>query len=92
MARAMGVSRVIVPTDVPIAVETKQATTKITTTAILGGVTESIKYATLSAELLPTTPTKMPASIKMRSIVIMFLSPTPVPIISNFSSSLLPFV
>ena len=42
-ATAIGVIRVIVPTEVPIAVETKQETMKSTTTASRGGVTESIK-------------------------------------------------
>ena len=42
-ATAMGVSRVIVPTLVPIAVDTKQAATNRTATANSAGIRESIK-------------------------------------------------
>ena len=76
-ATAIGVISVIVPTDVPMAVDTKQATTKSTATANLAGISDSIKYATLSALLLPTTPTKVPATRKISSIVIIFLSAMP---------------
>ena len=85
-AAAIGVRRVIVPTEVPIAVETKHATTNRTATANRAGMIDSIKYATLSALLLPTTPTKVPAVRKISSIVIIFLSPIPRPMISSFSS------
>ena len=87
-AAAIGVRRVIVPTEVPIAVETKHATTNRTATANRAGMIDSIKYATLSALLLPTTPTKVPAVRKISSIVIIFLSPIPRPMISSFSSKL----
>ena len=40
---AMGVSRVMVPTLVPMAVETKQATRNSTATANLGGMMCSMK-------------------------------------------------
>ena len=66
-ATAIGVSNVIVPTEVPIAVDTKQATIKRTATAYRAGINPSIKYATLSALLLPTTPTKVPAVKKIKS-------------------------
>ena len=81
-AMPMGVISVMVPTDVPIAMETRQATTKSTTTANRAGIRDSMKYATLCAELLPTTPTKMPASMKISSMIMMFLSPTPEAMIS----------
>ena len=84
---AMGVISVIVPTDVPMAVETKQLTTKSTATANRGGITDSRKYATLSALLRPTTPTKIPAAMKIRIMVTMFLSPMPLPIRTILSSN-----
>ena len=74
---AMGVSNVIVPTEVPMAVEIKQLTTNSTATPNWGGMTLSMKYATLCALERPTTPTKAPAARKISSIVMMFLSPTP---------------
>ena len=46
-ATAIGVKRVIVPTDVPIARDTKQLTTKSTITANRAGIIDNIKYATL---------------------------------------------
>ena len=85
-AAAIGVISVIVPTLVPIAVDTKHATIKSTTTENRAGIIESIKYATLSALLLPTTPTNTPAVRNIRSIVIIFLSASPPAIISSFSS------
>ena len=87
-ATAIGVISVIVPTLVPIATETNALTTKRTRTENLAGIIESIKYATLSALLLPTTPTKMPAAMKIKIMVMIFLSPTPFPISSNFWSKL----
>ena len=86
-ATAIGVNNVIVPTEVPIATDTKQATTNKTATENLAGISVSIKYATLSALLLPTTPTNEPAARKINSIVIIFLSPTPCAIISSFLSN-----
>ena len=86
-ASEIGVISVIVPTDVPMATETNALTTKRTKTENLAGIMESIKYATLSALLLPTTPTKIPAAMKIRIIVIMFLSPTPLAITSSLSSN-----
>ena len=86
-ATAIGVRSVIVPTDVPIAVDTKQATTNKTTTANLVGISPSIKYATLSALLRPTTPTNVPAVRKISSIVMIFLSASPCAISSSFSSN-----
>ena len=85
-AAAIGTRSVIVPTEVPIATETKQATTNKTATENLAGISVSIKYATLSALFLPTTPTKDPAARKIKSIVMMFLSPTPCAMISSFLS------
>ena len=87
-AAAIGVNKVIVPTEVPIATDTKQATTNNTATENLAGIKLNIKYATLSALLLPTTPTKEPAARKIKSIVIIFLSPTPCAITSSFLSKL----
>ena len=81
----MGVSSVMVPTDVPMAVEIKQATTNSTATANLGGMMDSMKYATLCAPLRPTTPTNAPAARKIRSIVMMLGSPRPRPMIVSFS-------
>ena len=40
---AMGAIKVMVPTEVPMAVETKQATTNSTATANRGGIRSSIK-------------------------------------------------
>ena len=74
---AIGVINVIVPTDVPMATDTKQATTNNTATENLAGISDNMKYATLSALLLPTTPTNAPAVKKIRSIVIIFLSSKP---------------
>ena len=85
-AAAMGVRRVMVPTEVPIATDTKQATINSTDTENLAGIKLSIQYATLSALLLPTTPTKEPAARKIKSIVMIFLSPTPCAMISSFLS------
>ena len=87
-ATAIGAIRVIVPTEVPIARDTKALTTKSTRTANLAGIKESRKYATLSALLLPTTPTKIPATMKISTMVIIFLSPTPLAITANLSSNL----
>ena len=42
-AAAIGVINVIVPTEVPIAVDTKQATINNTATANLAGISDSIK-------------------------------------------------
>jgi len=42
-SRAMGVMRVMVPTEVPMAVETKQATTNSTATANRAGIRLSMK-------------------------------------------------
>ena len=80
-ATPIGVRSVIVPTDVPIAVETKHATTNRTATENLAGMILSIKYATLSALLRPTTPTNIPAVRNMSSMVIIFLSVSPFAII-----------
>ena len=80
-ATAIGVISVIVPTEVPIAVDTKHATANNTATAYSPGITDNIKYATLSALLLPTTPTNTPAVRNIRSIVIIFLSAIPFAII-----------
>ena len=88
IATAMGVISVIVPTDVPIAVETKQLTTKSTKTANCGGTIESRKYATLSAQPRPTTPTNIPARRNISSMVIMFLSHIPCPINDSLFSKL----
>ena len=85
-AAAIGTSKVIVPTEVPIATETKQATTNNTATENLAGISVNIQYATLSALLLPTTPTKEPAARKISSIVMIFLSPTPRAMSSSFLS------
>ena len=87
-ARAIGVISVMVPTEVPMARETKQLTPNSTITAKRAGITERRKYATLSALSLPTTPTKMPATIKIRIMVTIFLSPTPCAITESFSSKL----
>ena len=76
-ATAMGTISVIVPQEVPMAVETKQEATNSTATAVHAGVTESRKYATASALERPVTPTNTPAARKIRIIVMMFLSPTP---------------
>ena len=57
-AAAIGVSRVMVPTEVPIATDTKQATINSTDTENLAGIRLSIQYATFSALLLPTNPYK----------------------------------
>lgn len=46
-ATAIGVSKVIVPTDVPMASETKHATPNKTATENLVGMIDNIKYATL---------------------------------------------
>ena len=86
-AAAIGAISVIVPTDVPMAVDTKHATTKSTATANLAGISDSIKYATLSALLRPTTPTKLPATRKISSMVIIFLSAIPCAIIPSLSSN-----
>ena len=88
MGTAMGTMSVMVPTLVPMAVETKQLTTNSTATENWGGIMESMKYATLSALERPTTPTNIPAARKMSSIVTIFLSPTPCPISISFSSKL----
>ena len=85
---AIGVISVMVPTDVPIATETKQLTMNKTITANCGGMIESKKKATLSALLLPTTPTKIPATMKISTMVIIFLSPTPFATISSLLSNL----
>ena len=87
-ATAIGVIKVIVPTEVPIARETKQLTTKRTMTANRAGMMDKRKYATLSALPLPTTPTKIPAAMKIKIIVIIFLSPTPLAITASLSSKL----
>ena len=73
-----------------LAVDTKQATIKSTATANLAGIISSIKYATLSALLLPATPTNTPAVRNIRIIVIIFLSAKPDAIISSFLSKATP--
>ena len=80
----IGTINVIVPTDVPIASDTRQLTAKSTTTANCGGISERIKYATLLADDRPTIPTKIPASRNMIIMVIMLGSPMPFPMISSF--------
>lgn len=84
--RAMGVMRVMVPTLVPMARETKQLMTKRTPTASLAGKMDRRNQATLSALDRPTVPTKMPAARKMRIMMMMFLSPTPSPMRTSLSS------
>ena len=79
---AIGVISVMVPTDVPIAVETKHATMKRTATAKRGGITDSMKYATLSALLRPTTPTNAPAASSARST-----AEAPLPSPKDFATS-----
>ena len=86
-ATAMGTISVIVPQDVPMAVETKHETMNSTATANRAGICASMKYATDSALLRPTTPTNTPAARKIRIIVIMFLSPTPFAMTSSLSSN-----
>ena len=87
-AAAIGVRRVMVPTEVPIATDTKQATINSTDTENLAGIRLSIQYATLSALLLPTTPTKLPATRNINNIVIIFLSASPCAMMDNLSSKL----
>ena len=70
-----------------MAMDTKQLTRNSTSTAKRAGMIESRQYATLSALLRPTTPTKIPAVIKIRIMVIMFLSPTPAAMIFSLSSN-----
>ena len=72
-----------------MAVETKHETMNSTATANRAGICASMKYATDSALLRPTTPTNTPAARKIRIIVIMFLSPTPFAMTSSFTSMLL---
>ena len=85
---AIGTMSVMVPTEVPIAVDTKQLITNSTATEYFDGMIDSRKYATLSALLRPTTPTNIPAAMNMSIMVTMFLSPMPLPISSSFSSKL----
>ena len=87
-ATEMGVMSVMVPTEVPMASETKQLTTNKTATANSGGMKESMRYATLSALLRPTVPTNIPAAMKMRIMVTIVLSPMPRPMMASLSSKL----
>ena len=64
-AAAMGVRRVMVPTEVPIATDTKQATINSTDTENLAGIKLSIQYATLSA--LSPTPCAIISSFLSKS-------------------------
>ena len=84
----MGVMSVMVPTDVPIAVDTKQLMMNSAATANFAGMMDSRKYATLCALLRPTTPTNMPAAMKISIMVTMFLSPMPLPMRASLSSKL----
>ena len=85
---AIGVTTAIVPTDVPMAVETKAATTKSTTTANCAGIKSNKKYAAAEALERPRIPAKIPAQRKMRIMRKIFLSPMAPAIIFIFLSKL----
>ena len=79
MPAAMGASAVIVPTLVPMDMEIKQPITKRPATAMPPGKIERPRFTVLSTPpAARTAPEKAPAARKIRHIVRMFSSPTPV--------------
>ncbi len=87
MFTAIGVRTAIVPQEVPIAIEMKHATAKITAAANSTGMMSSMKYDTAAALDCPTVPVNTPANRKINSIIMMFLSPTPFAMMPIFLSS-----
>ena len=76
----------IVPTEVPIAVETKQLITNTPTTANSAGIIDKPNCTVLSTPPIElTAPENIPAQRKMRIIVMIFFSPTPFVKVSSFS-------
>ena len=73
-------------TLVPMAVDTKHATTKMTITEKRAGTKRRSKSATAVAPSLPRMPANTPAHKKIKIMVMMFLSATPFAITDSFSS------
>ena len=86
ISTAMGVNAATVPTDVPMDTEIKHPMTKRPATAKDAGKMESPKLTVLSTppDAL-TVPENAPAHRKIKHIVIIFSSPTPLAISFNFS-------
>ena len=75
---AIGASAVIVPTEVPMEMEIKQAITNSPATATLDGRMERPRLTVLSTPPAAfTAPENAPAARKIRHMVIIFSSPTP---------------
>ena len=89
MPAAIGASAVIVPTEVPIEMEIKQPIAKRPATAILPGRMERPRLTVLSTPpAARTAPEKAPAARKMRHMVRIFSSPTPVEARRSFCTKL----
>ena len=85
--RAIGDRTLIVPTLVPMAMEIRQAMRNSPGTEKLAGMTLSIMFATLTAPpVADASPLKAPASRKIRSMIVILLSPIPRAQTAIFSS------
>ena len=90
---AIGASAAIVPMEVPIDIEMKHPMTKSPITAMPGGKRERPRLTVLfTPPAAETLPEKAPATRKIRHIVMMLSSPTPLAIIEIFSLKLMPLV
>ena len=79
MPAAIGASAVMVPTLVPMEMDIKQPITKSPATAIPPGKMDRPKLTVLSTPpAARTAPEKAPAAKKIRHMVKIFSSPTPV--------------
>ena len=86
MPTAIGANAAIVPMLVPIDTEMKQPITNNPTTATFAGSMERPRLTVLSTPpAAVTAPEKAPALRKIRLMVIMFSSPTPLDIMLIFS-------
>ena len=85
MSAAIGASAAIVPMEVPIETEIKHPIRNRPATAKCAGINDNPKLTVLSTPpAAVTAPEKPPAQRKIRLIVMMFSSPTPLAITSIF--------
>ena len=85
---AMGASAAMVPTDVPIEIEMKQATRNRPGSTIPVGNMESAKFTVLSTPPADfTAPVNAPASTNTRHMIMTFDSPMLAAALSSFSTN-----
>ena len=90
---AIGARAAMVPMEVPIEMDMKQPMMKSPITAMPGGSRERPRLTVLlTPPAAETLPEKAPATRKIKHIVIMLSSPTPLAMMEIFSLKLMPLV